>query len=58
EKPTCPTSGRQHSGKCLMGAGVCYKCKKPGDMSYQCPQLKQPATGRVYVMKAEEADPE
>ncbi|KZV18604.1 hypothetical protein F511_42032 [Dorcoceras hygrometricum] len=58
EKPTCQTWGCQHSGKCLMGDGVCLKCKQPGHLSYQCPQMEQPTTGRVYVMQAEEADPD
>ncbi|KZT76313.1 hypothetical protein F511_46662 [Dorcoceras hygrometricum] len=58
EKPTCPNCGRQHAGKCLKGTGVCYRCKHPGHKIYQCPQAKQPATGRVYVMQAEEADPD
>ncbi|XP_042472212.1 uncharacterized protein LOC122054853 [Zingiber officinale] len=58
EKPTCQTCGRQHAGKCLLGAGVCYKCKQPGHISFDCPQLRRPATGRVYVMQTEEADPD
>ncbi|KAG6472566.1 hypothetical protein ZIOFF_070032 [Zingiber officinale] len=56
-EPTCQTCGRQHAGKCLLGAGVCYKCKQPGHLSFDCPQLRGPVTGRVYVMKTEEADP-
>ncbi|KAG6510107.1 hypothetical protein ZIOFF_028115 [Zingiber officinale] len=58
EKPTCQTCGRQHAGKCLLGARVCYKCKQPGHLSFDCPQLRGPVTGRVYVMKTEEADPD
>ncbi|KAG6488837.1 hypothetical protein ZIOFF_050088 [Zingiber officinale] len=56
EKPTCQTCGRQHAGKCFLGAGVCYKCKQSSHLSFDCPQLRGPATGRVYVMKTEEAN--
>ncbi|KAG6487509.1 hypothetical protein ZIOFF_056096 [Zingiber officinale] len=57
EKPTCQTFGHQHVGKCLLGVGACYKCNQPGHLSFDCPQLRGPATRRVYMMKTEEADP-
>ncbi|KZV54615.1 hypothetical protein F511_02649 [Dorcoceras hygrometricum] len=58
EKPTCQSCGRKHARKCLKRVGVCYKCKQPGHLSFECPQLSQPAMGRVFVMQAEEADPD
>ncbi|KZV22052.1 alcohol dehydrogenase class-3-like [Dorcoceras hygrometricum] len=30
ERPTCQNFRRQHSGKFMMGAGVCYKFKQSG----------------------------
>ncbi|XP_073137248.1 uncharacterized protein [Henckelia pumila] len=41
-----------------MGAGVCYKCKKPEHVIADCPEARRPATGRVFVMQAKEADPD
>ncbi|XP_042401400.1 uncharacterized protein LOC121991469 [Zingiber officinale] len=58
EKPTCQTCRHQHVGKCLLGAEVCYKCKQPSHLSFDCPQLRRPVTGRVYVMQTEEANPD
>ncbi|XP_073119703.1 uncharacterized protein [Henckelia pumila] len=34
------------------------QCKKPGHMVLDCPLWMMPAQGRVYVMQAEEADPD
>ncbi|XP_073130820.1 uncharacterized protein [Henckelia pumila] len=55
--PVCPKCQKMHSGQCLMGAGVCYRCKEPGHQIANCPQ-RQNVSGRVYVMQAEEADPD
>ncbi|XP_073138527.1 uncharacterized protein [Henckelia pumila] len=41
----------------MAGSGVCYKCKLPGHIAMNCPNVKNTA-GRVYVMQAEEADPD
>ncbi|XP_073133416.1 uncharacterized protein [Henckelia pumila] len=35
--------------------GVCYKCKLPGHIAMNCPNMKNTA-GHVYVMQAKEAD--
>ncbi|XP_073119181.1 uncharacterized protein [Henckelia pumila] len=56
ERPICPSCHRSHHGQCLIGAGVCYRCKKPGHVFLDCPFRKTPTQGRVYVMQAEEAD--
>ncbi|XP_073152485.1 uncharacterized protein [Henckelia pumila] len=58
EKPICQFCHRPHFGKCLKDAGVCFKCKKPGHMSTHCPELRRPVQGRVFVMEAEQADPD
>ncbi|XP_073152099.1 uncharacterized protein [Henckelia pumila] len=58
EKPLCPDCKRSHHGKCLAGAGVCFWCKKPGHIASGCPQHRMPTQGRVFVMQAEEADPD
>ncbi|XP_073153688.1 uncharacterized protein [Henckelia pumila] len=57
---TGPSKGpmsRPHSGQCLIGSNVCYHCKEPGHVAYNCPRNKN-STGRVFVMQAEEADPD
>ncbi|XP_073133328.1 uncharacterized protein [Henckelia pumila] len=58
EKPFCPDCKRAHNGQCLAGAGVCYRCKKLGHVVLDCPLRKMPTQGRVFVMHAEEADPD
>ncbi|XP_073131937.1 uncharacterized protein [Henckelia pumila] len=47
---------RTHSGQCLVGSVRCYYCKEPGHNSRNYPQKKQ-TTGRLFVMQAEEVDP-
>ncbi|XP_024964467.1 uncharacterized protein LOC112504752 [Cynara cardunculus var. scolymus] len=32
----CATCGRNHSGECRYGKGVCFTCEKPGHMSKEC----------------------
>ncbi|XP_073137369.1 uncharacterized protein [Henckelia pumila] len=58
ENPFFPKCKRAHYGKCLAGAGVCYRCKKPGHVVSDCPWRETPTQGRVFVMQAEEADPD
>ncbi|XP_073154052.1 uncharacterized protein [Henckelia pumila] len=58
EKPICKNFHKAHFGKCLFGAGVCYRCKRPGHVIVDCPEARRPATGRVFVMQAKEADPD
>ncbi|XP_073129714.1 uncharacterized protein [Henckelia pumila] len=49
ERQSCKSFHRSHSGKCLAGAGVCFKCKKPGHMAKYCPKLWRPVHGRVPI---------
>ncbi|XP_073119723.1 uncharacterized protein [Henckelia pumila] len=58
EKPFCPDCKHAHNGQCLAGAGVCYRCKKPGHVVSNCLLRKMLTQGRVYVIQAEEADPD
>ncbi|XP_073133443.1 uncharacterized protein [Henckelia pumila] len=55
--PLCKTCQKPHSGQCMAGSGVCYKCKLPGHVAMNCPNARN-IPGRVYVMQAEEADPD
>jgi hypothetical protein len=59
----CPDCGNHHTGECMKGRGVCYHCKQPGHMRYECPELKKQggasgttkSKGRVYSLDGEEA---
>ncbi|XP_073121070.1 uncharacterized protein [Henckelia pumila] len=55
--PLCKTCQKPHSGQCMAGSGVCYKCKLSGHVEMNCPNARN-IPGRVYVMQAEEADPD
>ncbi|XP_073152811.1 uncharacterized protein [Henckelia pumila] len=48
--PICPQCQKPHTGKCLVGSNVCYLCKEPGHVSYNCPKRKN-TTGRVFVIR-------
>ncbi|XP_073121931.1 uncharacterized protein [Henckelia pumila] len=43
EKPVCPKCHRAHLGQCLEGAGVFYRCKKPGHVVSDCPLRAMPS---------------
>ncbi|KAA0032713.1 gag-protease polyprotein [Cucumis melo var. makuwa] len=36
--PTCRVCGRNHSGRCLAGKRICFKCKQEGHLANKCPQ--------------------
>ncbi|XP_073137647.1 uncharacterized protein [Henckelia pumila] len=55
--PICRSCQRPHSGQCMAGSGRCYHCGEPGHVLKNCPRRKQ-TTGRLFVMQAEEADPD
>ncbi|XP_073137187.1 uncharacterized protein [Henckelia pumila] len=55
--PLCKTCHKPHPGQCMAGSGVCFRCKLPGHIAMNCPNVKNIA-GRVYVLQAEEADPD
>ncbi|TYK22884.1 RNA-directed DNA polymerase-like protein [Cucumis melo var. makuwa] len=38
ELPACRSCGRSHGGHCLVGSGVCYKCKRLGHITDFCPK--------------------
>ena len=61
----CPNCGRPHLGRCLVGSGVCYKCRQPGHLVDKCPQRSfvavsnqtfTPYQGRVFVTNRQEAE--
>ncbi|TYK22124.1 ty3-gypsy retrotransposon protein [Cucumis melo var. makuwa] len=38
ELPVCGRCGRVHGGRCLIGSGVCFRCKQPEHTADVCPQ--------------------
>lgn len=62
-KPLCLTCGNNHKGECLVGKGVCFRCKQPGHRATNCPRAMvnnnrpplPPPTARVYMMTQHEA---
>ncbi|XP_073153287.1 uncharacterized protein [Henckelia pumila] len=52
----CQKCGKLHSGHCMMGTGVCYLCKQPGNFAKECPQQRGPVKGRVFAMTHEQVD--
>lgn len=57
EKPLCKDCNRQHYGKCVWGTFKCFKCEY-AHKAIDCPKLRQPVTGRAFVMHDEEAEPD
>ncbi|XP_073136996.1 uncharacterized protein [Henckelia pumila] len=55
--PNPPRPQQRPQGQCMAGSGVCFRCKLPGHIAMNCPNMKNIA-GRVYVLQAEEADPD
>ncbi|KAL4579493.1 hypothetical protein LXL04_015642 [Taraxacum kok-saghyz] len=37
DKPTCSKCNKKHTGECMMGKNVCYKCGQPGHIMNNCP---------------------
>ncbi|KAA0057117.1 ty3-gypsy retrotransposon protein [Cucumis melo var. makuwa] len=65
ELPTCGRCGRVHGGRCLLGSGVCFRCKQPRLNTDVYPQKiirttpHQPSAsqqGRVFVTTRQEAE--
>ncbi|KAA0064152.1 gag-protease polyprotein [Cucumis melo var. makuwa] len=40
ELPVRPSCGRGHGGRCLVGSGVCFRCRQPGHTAGAC--LRKP----------------
>ncbi|KAL6584219.1 hypothetical protein OROMI_003508 [Orobanche minor] len=60
-KPECSNCVKNHGGECLYGKGVCYRCKKPGHSSSNCPLQKAQGQGsggkaRIYTLTQKDAD--
>ncbi|TYK30801.1 pol protein [Cucumis melo var. makuwa] len=65
ELAACRRCGRVHGGRCLIGSGVCFRCKQPGHTANVCPQNligttphQPPALqqGRVFATTRQEAE--
>ncbi|KAA0053355.1 gag protease polyprotein [Cucumis melo var. makuwa] len=65
ELPPCGRCGRVHGSRCLLGSGVCFRCKQPGHNADVCPQKligttpHQPSASqqrRVFATTRQEAE--
>ncbi|KAA0043088.1 ty3-gypsy retrotransposon protein [Cucumis melo var. makuwa] len=65
ELPACWRCRRVHRGRCLVGSGVCFRCKQPGHNTKVCPPKligttphQPPASqqGRVFATTRQEAE--
>ncbi|XP_073289881.1 uncharacterized protein [Primulina huaijiensis] len=58
EKTLCKECDCHHNGKCMWGTYKCFKYGGMGHKAGDCPNLKQPTTGRAYVMHDEQTEPD
>ncbi|XP_042386891.1 uncharacterized protein LOC121978641 [Zingiber officinale] len=58
ENPLCKECNRYHYGQCLWGTYKYFKCGGDGHKAKECPKLREPVTGRTFVMHAKEAEPD
>ncbi|TYK19165.1 ty3-gypsy retrotransposon protein [Cucumis melo var. makuwa] len=65
ELPICTTCGTVHGGRCLVGSGVCFRCRQPGHTADACPRKPYETTphqpsasqqGRVFATTRQEAE--
>ncbi|KAL4013399.1 hypothetical protein IC575_025568 [Cucumis melo] len=65
ELPPCGRCGRVHRGRCLLGSGVCFRCRQPGHTADAYPRKpfettpQQPSAsqqGRVFATTHQEAE--
>ncbi|KAA0033187.1 ty3-gypsy retrotransposon protein [Cucumis melo var. makuwa] len=65
ELPVCPNCERVRGGRCLVGSGVCFRCRQPGHTADAYPRkpiettLYQPPTfqqGRVFATTRQEVE--
>ncbi|KAL0534116.1 hypothetical protein IC582_028397 [Cucumis melo] len=65
ELPPCKRCRRVHESRCLLGSGVCFRCRQPGHTADACPQKPfettphQPSAshqGRFFAITRQEAE--
>ncbi|KAL0543974.1 hypothetical protein IC582_019084 [Cucumis melo] len=65
ELPPCERCGRLHGGRCLLGSGVCFRCRQSGHIADACPRKPFETTpqqssasqqGRVFATTRQEAE--
>ncbi|XP_075489521.1 uncharacterized protein LOC142528364 [Primulina tabacum] len=60
ERPVCPNCGKPHKGECLVGSGLCFRCKEMGHTTQKCPLSSNQGRvqGRTFAMTKESAKPD